>query len=192
MSRDFPVLFFNFYFSHSSQTTYKLGSCQEIISIFPPLIVNIPMEDQPQIDWKAMTPEQRSKSQAGLVKVNGFKALLFAIALVAQPIWQAYFKDQDLARASEIIKNEKQAEAALSLSKAAISQVTILSSQLGELKSENQNLRQELASLTDKYTDLTQKYRAMETSYVETLEEKKKLEARIDELFKKHNAPNEN
>jgi hypothetical protein len=146
------------------------------------------MEDQPQIDWEKMTPGQRSRSQAGLVKVNGFKALLFAIALVAQPIWQAYFKDQDMARASEIIKNEKQAESALSLSKAAISQVTILSSQLGELKSENETLRRELVILTDKYTDLTQKYKDMETSYVQTLEEKKILELRIDELFKKHNA----
>lgn len=140
------------------------------------------MTEQPKPNWKEMSPAQRGSIATLFAKIDGLKALLMAVvgaALLAQPIWQTYYKNQSEARSAENLRTEKQAEAAIALSKAAISEVTALSAQQGELKAENQNLRRELASLTEKYKQL-------EHDYVETLEQKRQLEARIDELFKKH------
>ncbi len=123
------------------------------------------------------------------IKVSGLRGLLLtlaAVSVMAQPIWQIYYKDQDSARASENLKVEKNAESALAMSKAAISEVAILSTKYGELKVENMALKEKLESLTREYTDLLAKYKHMEEAYSVTLVEKRKLEARIDELFSKH------
>lgn len=141
------------------------------------------MSDQePQVNWKEMSLEQRGSIATLFAKINGLKmllAVLVSAAMLAQPLWQSYYKNQSESRTAEMLKTEKQAESAMALSKAAISEVTALSAQQGELKAENLNLRRELATLTEKYKQLEQ-------DYVQTLQEKKILEARIDELFKKH------
>ncbi len=129
-------------------------------------------------------------NQPFFIKVSGLRGLLLtlaAVSVMAQPIWQIYYKNQDAVRASEDLKVEKNAESALAMSKAAISEVAILSSKYGELKVENVALREKLESLTKEYADLLQKYKGMEISYLKAIEEKNKLEARIDELFSKHN-----
>jgi len=144
-------------------------------------------EQEPQVNWKEMSLEQRGSIATLFAKINGLKmllAVLVSAAMLAQPLWQSYYKNQSESRTAEMLKTEKQAESAMALSKAAISEVTALSAQQGELKAENLNLRRELATLTEKYKQLEQ-------DYVQTLQEKKILEARIDELFRKH-VKNEN
>ena len=144
---------------------------------------------EPTIDYNEMSPSQRNKVATFFAKIYGIRALLFTIAaaaVMAQPIFLMVYKDRDAVRTAESLKLEKQSDSALALSKAAISEVTQLSAQYGEVKTENEMLRRQFEDLSKKYTDLMDKYKAMESAYHQTLEEKKILEARIDELFKKH------
>lgn len=137
-------------------------------------------EKKPDIQWDKMTKSQQQLTAVNLARTSMFRLILvslIALSAGAQPLWQAYFKNEDQIRNSEIVKFSKESESALALSKVAISEVSLLSSRMGELKLENENLRKSLADLTDKY-------REMEKAYSSTLEEKKKLEERIDELFK--------
>ena len=137
-------------------------------------------ENKPDIRWDKMTASQQQSTAVNLARTSMFRLILvslIALSAGAQPLWQAYFKNEDQIRNSEIIKFSKESESALALSKVAISEVSLLSSKMGELKLENENLRKSLADLTDKYKE-------MEKAYSSTLEEKKKLEIRIDELFK--------
>ncbi len=148
------------------------------------------MEDKPtQVHWTRMDKGQQGKVASFLAQIDGFRAVLLtlvAATLAAQPLWQAYYKNQDSARALESVKAEKQSESAMVLAKAAISEVTILSSKYGELKVENESLKDKLEVLTKDYADLSEKYRIMELAYTDALAEKKKLEERIDSLFLKH------
>ena len=137
-------------------------------------------EKKPDIEWDRMSKSQQQSTAIGLARKSMFRLILLsliALSAGAQPLWQAYFKNEDQIRNSEIVKFSKESESALALSKVAISEVSLLSSKMGELKLENENLRKSLA-------DLTEKYQEMEKAYSSTLEEKKKLEERIDELFK--------
>ena len=143
----------------------------------------------PQIDYDRMNEKQRGEAASWFAKIYGFRAIIltFAAAVVmAQPIFLMFYKDRDLARAAENLKIEKQSDSAFALSRAAISEVTQLSAQYGEVKTENENLRRQFDELTKKYNDLMEKYHQMETAYHQTLGEKRTLEGRIDELFKKH------
>ncbi len=143
----------------------------------------------PKIDYDRMNSQEQGKAASWLAKIYGFRVIIFTFAaavVMAQPIFLIIYKDRDLMRAAESLKIEKQSDSAFALSKAAISEVTQLSAQYGEVKTENQMLRRQFEDLSKKYTDLMEKYNEMEKAYHQTLEEKKLLENRIDELFKKH------
>lgn len=144
---------------------------------------------EPTVDYSRMSKDQQGKAASWLAKIYGFRILLltFAAAVVmAQPIFLIVYKDNDSIRAAEALKVEKQSDSAFALAKAAISEVTQLSAQYGEVKTENEMLRRQFEDLSKKYVDLMQKYKELESSYYKALEEKKLLEARIDELFRKH------
>lgn len=136
-----------------------------------------------------MNEKQKGEAASWLAKIYGFRVIIFTFAaavVMAQPIFLIVYKDRDLIRAAENLKIEKQSDSAFALSRAAISEVTQLSAQYGEVKTENEMLRRQFEDLSKKYTDLMEKYKEMEKAYHSTLEEKKALEARIDELFRKH------
>jgi predicted nuclease with TOPRIM domain len=131
---------------------------------------------------------EKERNEPLSIQIKGFRALLIALAtasVVAQPVWQLYYKDQDSARALEGLKAEKNAESAMSMARAAITEVTNLSSKYGELKSENMSLKEKLDVLSAEYTKLLEKYKEIEAAYAKALEEKKALEARIDQFFQK-------
>lgn len=144
---------------------------------------------EPKIDYDKMNEKQKGEAASWLAKIYGFRVIIFTFAaavVMAQPIFLIVYKDRDLIRAAENLKIEKQSDSAFALSRAAISEVTQLSAQYGEVKTENEMLRRQFEDLSKKYVDLMQKYEEMEKAYHQTLEEKKNLEVRIDELFKQH------
>lgn len=149
------------------------------------------MEDSPNnqnhTPWEKLNKDQTLKiaGRWSTLQMGKFVVLLIVFALLSlQPIIADFYKNEQDVRKSEILKSEKQSESALELAKAAISEVAILSARQGELKAENETLRRQSSELKEALAILNEKYKEMEIAYNLALEEKKKLELRIDELFK--------
>ena len=142
-------------------------------------------EDQPP--WEKLNKNQTAKIAArwSTLQMGKFVVLLIVFSLLSlQPLVTQYQKGVEISKTAENLKAEKQSESALELAKAAIAQVTLLSSQQGQLKAENESLRKESTNLKESFDILRKKYQELEASYALAIEEKKKLENRIDQLFR--------